>query len=320
MTSFATHLARHGPDAPPRPWSPDAARSYCARLTRAHSENFSVASVLLPRRLVPHFYPVYAYCRWADDLADEAGGGQRALDLLAWWRAELLAMYDGRPTHPVMVALRPTVERFGIPPPPFLDLLVAFEQDQRVTRYATYDDLLRYCRQSANPVGRLVLYLAEAFDEERAAFSDHVCTALQLTNFWQDVRRDLDGLGRVYIPEEDRRRFGYTDDDLTARRYTPAFRALMEFQVNRARELFARGRPLLSMVPTNVRPDIELFVRGGLAVLDRIGALGYDVWTQRPTVSKAAKAGLLGRAAGSRLWDWISGRRPSGPRTATASS
>jgi squalene synthase HpnC len=308
MTSFAQQLARFGPDAPPRSWSVDAARSYCARLTRSHSENFSVASVLLPRRLVPHFYPVYAYCRWADDLADEAGGGQRALDLLAWWRAELMAMYAGRPVHPVMVALRPTVEQFGIPPTPFLDLLVAFEQDQRVTRYATFAELLRYCRHSANPVGRLLLYLFEAFDEERAAHADHICTGLQLTNFWQDVRRDLDGLGRVYIPEEDRRRFGYSDNDLQARRFTPAFAALMEFEVNRARGLLERGRPLISMLPSSVRPDVRLFVRGGLAVLDRIEAIGYDVWARRPTVSRAARAGLLVRAAGSRLWDRITNR------------
>jgi squalene synthase HpnC len=320
MTPFATHLARHGPDASPRSWSLDAARSYCARLTRSHYENFAVASVLLPRRLLPHFYPVYAYCRWADDLADETGGGHQSLGLLAWWRTELLEMYAGRPTHPVMVALRPTVEYYLIPPTPFLDLLVAFEQDQHVNRYATYDDLLYYCRHSANPVGRLVLYLARSFDEDRAAYSDDICTALQLTNFWQDARRDLDDLNRVYLPAEDRRRFDYPDADLLARRFTPAFAELMKFQVNRTRELFDRGRPLLSMVPSDVRPDIELFLRGGRAVLDRIEAIGFDVWSQRPTVGKAAKAGLVLRAAGGRLWDWITGRSTSRRPTGTASS
>src|SRR5262249_33866627 len=145
-----------------------------------HYENFTVASLLLPRPLIRHFHNVYAYCRWADDLADEAGGGARALDLLRWWRAELLRCYDGRPCHPVLVALQGTIRRFRIPPQPFLDLLSAFEQDQLVRRYRPYEQLLGYCRHSANPVGRLVLYLAEAFSDGRVALSDHVCTALQL--------------------------------------------------------------------------------------------------------------------------------------------
>ena len=167
------------------------ARQYCRKLATSHYENFTVASLLLPRRLLPHFHAVYAYCRWADDLADETGGGQWAVDLLHWWREELLCCYEGKARHPVMVALRETIRRFDIPPEPFLSLLVAFEQDQRVKQYDTFEQLLGYCENSANPVGRIVLYLFESHDDRRGELADHVCTALQLANFWQDVSRDL---------------------------------------------------------------------------------------------------------------------------------
>jgi squalene synthase HpnC len=268
------------------------ARRYCRRLAHTHYENFTVASLLLPRRLLRHFHAVYAYCRWADDLADETGGGQHALDLLDWWRQELLGCYAGQPRHPVMIALAETIHRFRIPPEPFLDLLLAFEQDQRQKRYRTFDDLLGYCRYSANPVGRLVLHLCECFDEEKALLSDHICTALQLANFWQDVARDL-LIDRVYLPEEDRVRFGYPDEDLYQRRFTPAFADLMRFEVDRTRQLFHRGMPLLEQVPADVRPDIELFVRGGLAICRKIERIGYDVWRQRPKLSRLEKASLL---------------------------
>jgi squalene synthase HpnC len=254
-----------------------------------------------------HFHAVYAYCRWADDLADEAGGGDRALALLTWWRGELLACYDGKATHPVFVALRETVRLFGIPPQPFLDLLTAFEQDQRVKRYPTFEDLLGYCRNSANPVGRLVLYLGGAFDEERAALSDDICTGLQLANFWQDVSRDLD-IGRVYLPREDMARFGYGDNDLRARRFVPAFAALMRFEVERTRSLFARGAPLIERVPADLRADVELFLKGGLGILGKIERAGYDVWARRPVLTKWEKGLLLlgvvwGRLRGAvRLW------------------
>ena len=299
-SAFAAELERLGPGRPHAALRPGPRRAYCRRLTLGHYENFAVASLLLPRRLIRHFQAVYAYCRWADDLADEAGGGEHALELLRWWSDQLLDCYDGRPSHPVFVALQATVERFRIPPQPFLDLLAAFEQDQVVKRYRTFDQLLDYCRRSANPVGRLVLYLGEAFDEARAALSDHVCTALQLANFWQDVSRDFD-IGRVYLPEEDRRRFGYGDDDLEKRRFTPAFAELMRFEVRRTRELFGRGRPLLELVPAELRIDVELFLRGGLAVLDKIERCDYDVWARRPVVSKWDQVTLLAGAVGKRL-------------------
>ncbi len=297
---FANDLTRFGPDRTYPPVRLAAARQYCSRLARTHYENFSVASLLLPRRLLPHFHAVYAYCRWADDLGDETGGGPRALALLRWWREELLRCYDGRPRHPVMVALCQTIRRYRIPPQPFLDLLFAFEQDQLVKTYATFDQLLNYCRYSANPVGHLVLYLCESFDPPRAALADHICTGLQLANFWQDVARDLD-IGRVYLPEEDRKRFGYADGDLQARRFTPAFAELMRFEVGRARDLFSRGMPLVEQVPAEVRADVELFLRGGLAILRKIERRRYNVWAARPVLAKWEKAALLTGALLRRL-------------------
>ncbi len=290
---FASALARFGPGVCPRLTLPQA-RAYCRHLTHSHYENFSVASLLLPRRLLPHFHAVYAYCRWADDLADETAGGEESLRLLDWWRSELLACYDGQPTHPVMLALVPTIQRFAIPPEPFLDLLTAFAQDQRIKRYDTYEQLLIYCRCSANPVGRLVLYLCRAHTPTNAKLSDHICTALQLANFWQDVARDF-VIGRVYLPEEDCRRFGYSDEDLTAQRFTPAFAELLRFEVDRTRQLFEQGRPLIARMPADVQVDIALFIEGGLAILRKIEAQGYNVWQTRPSLAKWEKAALAGR-------------------------
>jgi squalene synthase HpnC len=298
--SFAHDLQRYGPERTYAPLSASQAQTYCARLARSHYENFTVASLLLPRRLLRHFHAVYAYCRWADDLADEAGGGDRALTLLQWWREELLLCYNGNPRHPVMIALQSTVRRFAIPQQPFLDLLSAFEQDQRTTRYRTFAELHDYCRRSADPVGRLILYLGEAYSPQRAALSDCICTGLQLTNFWQDVARDLD-LGRVYLPAEDRDRFGYTEDDLQTRRFTPAFAALLRFQVDRARDFFQRGAALLDDVPPALRSDVELFLHGGLSVLSKIERAGYDVWSRRPVLARWEKAALLFGAVWRRL-------------------
>jgi squalene synthase HpnC len=297
---FAAELSRLGPDRSYAPVSLGVARAYCGRLTRAHYENFSVASLLLPRRLLRHFHSVYAYCRWADDLADETGGGGRALGLLRWWREELLRCYDSRPRHPVMVALRETIRRFHIPPRPFLELLFAFEQDQLQKHYQTLEQLLGYCRYSANPVGHLVLYLCESYDKERAALANAICTALQLANFWQDVARDY-AIGRVYLPEAERRRFGYSEDDLRARRFTPAFADLLRYLVDRTRVMFHRGLPLVERMPADVQPDIELFVRGGLSILAKIEQRGYDVWQARPKLAGWEKAALLGGAVWRRL-------------------
>ena len=297
---FATHLARYGPDSLSPPPTPAEARQYVRLVTRAHYENFSVASVLLPSRLRRHFHAVYAYCRWADDLADESGGGAEALRLLGWWRNELLACYDGKATHPVMLALRETIETFAIPEKPFLDLIVAFEQDQRTPSYPTFDTLLGYCANSANPVGRLVLYLFECHGEERGQLSDSICTALQLANFWQDVSRDLD-IGRVYLPIEDRLRFGVGDEDLLARRFTPAFAQMLEFEVARTRDLMFRGYRLVDLIPAECRPTLELFIEGGLAILARIEQGGFNTLSRRPALTKWDKGLLVARAGWRRL-------------------
>ncbi len=297
------------------------ALAYCERLARRHYENFSVATWFLPKRLRPHFYSIYAYCRISDDLGDEVGRAQDALQLLDEWEAELNATYltlveaaapDIRknveelhaetgprnplvPRHPVFIALRETIRACDIPRQPFADLLTAFRQDQRVSRYETFEDVLGYCHYSANPVGRLVLYACGYRDSERQQLSDYTCTALQLANFWQDVAVDY-GKGRIYLPLEDLRRFGVSETDIAERRATPQFLELMRFQVGRAREWFHKGLPLAQKVDSELAIDIELFSRGGLAILDAIERQGYDVLRRRPVISKGRKLALVGRA------------------------
>ncbi len=299
--NFADELRKHGPASTDILMSLNEARAYCAAVTRSHYENFTVASWLLPRALVPHFQAVYAYCRWADDLADETGGGAAALDLLGWWRRGLLGCYERECRHPVFIALRETIRRFSIPPKPFLDLLVAFEQDQRVPKYDTFDQLLGYCANSANPVGQLVLHLFETCDDTKAKLSDEICTGLQLANFWQDVARDFEK-GRIYLPREDRERFGVSDEQIGTKRFDAAFRELIQFEVRRTWGFFERGRPLLALLPRQARVDVQLFVLGGEAVLRAIEKQDYDVLTRRPRIGKVQKAKLLGRALLGQLW------------------
>jgi squalene synthase HpnC len=251
-----------------------------------------VASFLLPRRLRQDFYNVYAYCRWADDLGDEIGDRTESLKLLEWWRQELDAMYAGRATHPVFVALLETVRKHAIPRQPFADLIQAFIQDQTVTRYRDWEALFGYCRYSANPVGRLVLHLCGYSDAQRQRLSDATCTALQLANFWQDVTVDL-LKDRVYIPLETMERHGYTVEELRARRFTPAFREVMRLAVEKARALFLEGLPLSRMVDRRLALDLDLFSRGGLRVLEKIARLNYDVLAGRPAISKAERVRLL---------------------------
>ena len=297
MTTFADELNTWGPDRPPAaPLSQSEAERYCRRLATAHYENFPVVSCFLPRSLHQHFYNVYAFCRWADDLADELHDTQRSLTLLEWWRQQLDACFAGRADHPVFIALSGTICAFAIPPQPFEDLISAFVQDQTVHEYATFDDLSDYCRRSANPVGRLVLYLCRQAQPQNFGWSDSVCTGLQLANFWQDVRRDL-AIGRIYLPREDCDRFGYRRDDLQAAVTNDAFLNLMRFEVDRARTLLdpARNGALehLRSFPLRMQVDIELFARGGLKILDRIERIGYRVWERRPVVTKLDFARLL---------------------------
>ena len=276
------------------------AQAYCRRLARSHYENFSVATWFLPRRLRQHFFNVYAYCRISDDLGDEVGDAEASLQLLDQWEAELDACYAGSPRHPVFVALAETVRNFDIPKQPFADLLRAFRQDQTVTRFATFDDVLGYCRYSANPVGHLVLYLCGYRDAERQALSDCTCTALQLANFWQDVSVDY-AKGRVYLPLEDLSRYGVGEDDIAGQRNTPAFCELMGFEVERAREWFRRGLPLVQKVDRALAIDLELFSRGGQEILNAIERQGYAVLGRRPAISKFRKLALVARAALGKL-------------------
>ncbi|HET9165488.1 MAG TPA: squalene synthase HpnC [Candidatus Angelobacter sp.] len=278
----------------------EEARAYCERLAKSHYENFSVATWFLPKRLRQHFYNVYAYCRISDDLGDEVGDPQQSLELLDQWEAELNACYAGSPKHPVFVALAETVKQFSIPQHEFSDLLIAFRQDQTITRFETFDDILAYCRYSANPVGHLVLYLCGYSDAERQQLSDYTCTALQLANFWQDVFVDY-SKGRIYLPLEDLRRFGVTGGDIAQRRATPQFVAMMKFEVERARDWFARGLPLVKKVNRELAIDLELFSRGGQEILNAIERQGFDVLRARPEISKSRKLMLVLRAAMGKL-------------------
>jgi squalene synthase HpnC len=280
------------PQALERAYSAQDARAYTRWLACRHYENFHVVSFLLPKRLHQDFYNVYAYCRWADDLGDEIGDAAESLRWLEWWRGELDAMYEGRARHPVFIALMPTVVAHAIPREPFAQLVQAFMQDQTITRYRDFEALFGYCRHSANPVGRLVLYLCGYADAERQRLSDATCTALQLANFWQDVTVDLEK-DRVYIPLDVIGRHGYTIEELFARRFTPAFREVMREIVERARRLFLEGRPLAGRVDRRLALDIDLFSRGGLRVLEKIEQQGFDVLHTRPAVSKAERVGLL---------------------------
>lgn len=286
---------------PERPPTLEEARAWCRRLAESHYENFHVASWFLPKRLRPHFHSIYAYCRVSDDLGDEVGNPEQSLALLDLWSTELDACYRGEARHPVFVALAETIRDCDIPKEPFADLLVAFRQDQTVTRFATMADVLGYCRYSANPVGRIVLYACGYRDAERFALSDQTCSALQLANFWQDVRVDYDK-GRVYLPLEDMTRYVVDEKTIADARFTPQFRELMRFEVDYARRMFHAGLPLIRMVDSELGVDLDLFSRGGLEILRAIEQQDYDVLRVRPSISKPRKAALLVRALAGRLF------------------
>jgi squalene synthase HpnC len=273
-------------------WTCAEAEQYTRWIATRHYENFHVVSFLLPKKLHQDFFNVYAFCRWADDLGDEIGDISESLRLLTWWNEQLDAMYQGSATHPVFLGLQQTVKRHDLPKEPFADLIHAFVQDQTVTRYRNFEELFGYCRYSANPVGRLVLYLCGYRDEERQRLSDATCTALQLANFWQDVIVDLEK-DRVYIPLDVMERHGYTVAELYVRRFNPAFQKVMKDVVAEARRLFLIGLPLSKQVDKRLAVDLELFSRGGMKVLEKIEELDYDVLAARPVISKVERAGLL---------------------------
>jgi squalene synthase HpnC len=283
------------------------ARAWCQHLAETHYENFHVATWFLPKALRPHFHAIYAYCRVSDDLGDEVGSAAEALALLDLWGEELNACYAGKARHPVFVALAETIRQCAIPQQPFADLLVAFRHDQMVTRYQTMQEVLEYCQYSANPVGRLVLYAcgeAESDREEKFRLSDATCSALQLANFWQDVREDY-ARGRVYLPQKDMEFFHVSDRTIEEGIALPAFRGLLRTEVDYARGLFEEGLPLIGMVNRDLALDLDLFSRGGLEILRAIELRDYDVLSARPSISKATKAGLALRAATAKLLPFL---------------
>ncbi len=282
----------------------EEARAYCRRLAESHYENFHVATWFLPKPLRPHFHAIYAYCRISDDLGDEVGDSAAALALLGLWGRELDACYEGRARHPVFVALAETIHACSIPKEPFADLLVAFRQDQTKTRYETMQDVLGYCRYSANPVGRLVLYTCGEVNEANFRLSDATCSALQLANFWQDVHVDF-AKGRVYLPQEEMRRFGVSDETIAQGVATPEFRALLRHEVDFARSLFLEGLPLIGRVQRDLAIDLDLFSRGGLEILRAIERCDYDVLSARPAIGKRTKMALALRALGSKALPFL---------------
>ncbi|WP_339736323.1 squalene synthase HpnC [uncultured Gimesia sp.] len=322
MTVFEHELTAWGPDSSyyegtDAPIHLEQAGEYCRKIALGHYENFPVVSWALPRELRQHFFNVYAFCRWADDLGDEIPGAETSLALLAWWRSQLAACYqkisgtvsgtvvDGQTPvarlHPVFVALTPTIEEFALPQEAFDDLIQAFEQDQRLTEYQSFEQLQEYCRKSANPVGRLVLHLGRSVSSETLAWSDSICTGLQLANFFQDVARDF-AMGRIYLPAEDRAQFGYTVEQLQENEFNESFQRLMAFEVQRARQFLLDGLPLVNQLPGRLQVDIDLFVHGGLKILDQIERQQFNVWKKRPVVSRFEFAWMLIQSLARRLF------------------
>jgi squalene synthase HpnC len=298
-------LEHFGPEKCERLSYEDAV-AYTQRLVKQQYENFSVVSFLLPKRLRADFGSVYAFCRWADDLGDETGDPRKSLELLAWWKRELRACYEGHPRHPVFVALQPTIQKHDIPAKPFEDLIDAFEQDQRVNRYQNWDQVVDYCTRSADPVGRLVLYLCGYRDAERQRLSDRTCTALQLVNFWQDVRRDILERDRIYVPADVLAKHGLSHDRMVAhvKGTTPfttdehvRFRAVIRELVQKTWPLFEEGRKLWPLIARDVRMTIQLFSLGGESVMRAIEKLDYGTIDVRPSLGKMTKAKLMMKAA-----------------------
>lgn len=292
---FASHLGQWGPGGSACTNLAEA-QAYCERFARSHEENFPVLSFVLPRSLRPHFTAIYSYCRWADDLGDEVPSPAQALELLDWWEEKLDELYGERPTHPVMVALQPTIQQFRIPVDPFRDLLSAFRQDQTVTRYENRNELLDYCRRSANPVGRLVLYLFSSNPPGCFGLSDAICTGLQLANFWQDVSVDFAEKGRIYVPKEVMRAHGVAESDIAQQASSPATVAMMTELVDDAEAWLVRGLPLARQLRGRFSIMTAMFAEGGRAILRRIRQQRYNVFQSRPRLGRWDKLHLASRA------------------------
>jgi phytoene synthase len=281
-------------------WTLAGAYDYCERLAHSHYENFPVGSVLVPKRLRKHFYSIYAFARIADDFADEAYGENYSehdrLDLIDQWHRMLMESIAGRAKHPVFVALAATQAQFDLPVALLEDLLSAFAQDVTVRRYDSFHEVLDYCRRSANPIGRLILLLFGYQERQLHQWSDDICTALQLANHWQDVAIDLDK-DRIYLPEEDLYRFEITVDDLVQRRSGETFKRLMNFEIERTREMFESGKPLCTAVSGRLGLELRAVWLGGVRVLERIEQIDYDLLAGRPVITKSDKVRILSLAA-----------------------
>lgn len=294
-------LARFGPTVPPSVISLQESLAYCKNLALNHYENFSVASFLLPKTMRQDFYNIYAYCRWSDDLADESpvdtrenfpGQEMGTMDLLNWWRAELRACFAGKSQHPVFVALGSTLQRYPLPIEPFEKLLDAFCKDQQVNRYSNDAEVLAYCSGSANPVGRILLGLAQTFEAEAIQQSDSICTGLQLANFCQDLRRDA-LRDRIYLPKSRWAQHSISEEEILSGTKTVSQQNALRDWVHFARAHLIGGLPLVRRVPRWLARDIQLFARGGLALLENIERKQFDVWNSPIEVSKAQKLRLL---------------------------
>ena len=288
----------------------EQAMLWCKQLATTHYENFHVTSLFLPKRLRPHFYSVYAFCRTSDDLGDEVGDTKTATRLLTEWRAMLHECFEHpeQSRHPVYVALQPTIKACELPIDPFDDLITAFAQDQVYTRHESLQTLEEYSKYSANPVGRLVLLLSGYRDEAMMRLSDDICTGLQLANFYQDVVTDWVDRRRRYLPADVMKRFGVTDAQIESRRFDANYRAMMKFLVADARTRLERGEKITTLVERDLATTLRLFVRGGSAILDAIAAQDYDTLQDRPVVTKAVKLRLLGGALVGRVSAALRGR------------
>jgi squalene synthase HpnC len=279
-----------------RKWSVDEAYAYCSRLARSHYENFPVGSILIPKNLRKHFHAIYAFARAADDFADEGySAGFSQQERLAWlaeWHQMLKEAFQRRAAHPIFIALAETAAAFELPISLFEDLLSAFSQDVTTRRYRSFDDLLDYCRRSANPIGRLILLLFGYKDERLHKLSDHICTGLQLANHWQDIGIDLDK-DRVYLPQQDLARFGLSVAELKQRRATDSFKRLMQYEVELAREHFARGRALCLCVGGRLGLELRAVWLAGMRILESIEENNYDVFHRRPVITAADKIKIV---------------------------
>lgn len=269
------------------------AEAWTAHLARTHYENFPVISLLLPRSLRQDFCNIYAFCRTADDLGDEMHDDQASLHWLGELRKRVAECYGGTPQGKLAVAIARTIKKFDIPPEPFLNLISAFEQDQTIKRYDNFPQVLDYCRRSADPVGRLVLYLCGYRDELRQKFSDLTCSALQLINFWQDVRRDILERDRIYLPRDSMDYFSVSEEQLRAGQCDENFRELLRFEVRRTEAMFDGGEALLPLLDKRHRGHITLFARGGRTILQAIIRQNYDTLTRRPVMTGGQKTRLI---------------------------